>query len=182
MNNQQMNPDSLFSPCQLVIYSEWRVTGLECRLLYLLSGLNRFTWHRWQEKRVRDRLIFQITVALRLHIMRALFTCLLLHTNVLFNNSALHWNESAMTPVFSCQLSSEIAAVARTCSLSTEMSCWYLSVCLSLPCLSLQVLLCWDHYWSSVLTYQRDHLQVRAKICATSGSAVHTPYAYELLN
>lgn len=120
-------PDDLFSSCQLVIYREQPVIGFERRVLYLLSGLNRFTWHRWQEKQVRDSLIFRLTVALRFHIMRALFTCILLHTNVLLNNSGLHWNESAETPAFSCQLRSDIAAV-QTCSFPSGMRGWYLSV------------------------------------------------------
>lgn len=100
-----------------VSHLQW-TTSYWVRAEATLSPLrNRFSWHRWQEKLVRDRLIFRLAVALRFHIMRALFTSLLLHTNVLLNNSALRWNVSAVTPVFSCQICSEIAA-AWTCSLS----------------------------------------------------------------
>lgn len=99
----------------MVIHWIWPVIRFEWRLLYLLSRFNRFTWHRWQEKRVRDSLIFRLTAALRFHIMRALFTCLPLHTNVLLNNLGLHWNESAVTPAFICQLCTDIAAL-QTCS------------------------------------------------------------------
>lgn len=58
---------------------------------------------------VSDRLIIRLAAALGFHIMRVLFTCLLLHTNVLFNNSGVHWNESAVTPVLSLHLCTEIA-------------------------------------------------------------------------
>lgn len=37
--DQWIKPDSLFSPCQSVIYSERPVIGLERRLLYHLSGI-----------------------------------------------------------------------------------------------------------------------------------------------
>lgn len=59
--------------------------------------------------------------------MSVLVTCLILHTNVLLNNSGLRWKESAVTPVFICPPCSETAA-EQSSSFLFEMSGWYLSV------------------------------------------------------
>lgn len=55
---------SVFS---LLVVSSWQLLYLGLRQLRPVSGLNRFTWHRWWEKQVG--LIFQLRTALQFHVM-----------------------------------------------------------------------------------------------------------------
>lgn len=55
---------SVFS---LLVVSSWQLLDLGPRQLRPVSGLNRFTWHRWWEKQVG--LIFRLRTALQFHVM-----------------------------------------------------------------------------------------------------------------
>lgn len=73
-NDQLTKPDSLFS-CLSVGCLQW-TSSCWVRAKATPSPLRTcFTRHSWQEKQVRDGLIFRLRAALGFHIMRVLFTC-----------------------------------------------------------------------------------------------------------